>query len=128
MAQIKIYGLKKHLDECKPELSTAIHRCAVEVLELPAEKRFHRFIALDQDDFLYPDDRSEAYTLIEVSLFSGRTQATKKAFIRAMFDALAPLGILPQDLELTLFETPRENWGIRGKTGDELSLAYKVDI
>ncbi|MEM6432015.1 MAG: tautomerase family protein, partial [Deinococcota bacterium] len=26
------------------------------------------------------------------------------------------------------FETPKENWGIRGQLGDELSLNYKVDV
>jgi hypothetical protein len=31
-------------------------------------------------------------------------------------------------IEITLFETPRENWGIRGLPGDELSLNYKVQV
>lgn len=97
-------------------------------LGLPADKRFHRFIPLDAADFIHPEDRSEAYTIIEASLFEGRTVETKKAFIRALFarfeaDKLAN----PQDLEITLTETPRCNWGIRGKPGDELTLNYKVE-
>jgi hypothetical protein len=40
----------------------------------------------------------------------------------------AKAGIVPQDLEITIFETPQANWGIRGKPGDELALSYKVDM
>ncbi len=33
-----------------------------------------------------------------------------------------------QDLEITIFETPMSNWGIRGFQGDELALHYKVKV
>jgi hypothetical protein len=36
--------------------------------------------------------------------------------------------IKPQDLEITIFETPQCNWGIRGVLGDELELNYQVDV
>lgn len=36
--------------------------------------------------------------------------------------------ISPQDVEITIFETPKGNWGIRGKPADELTLNYKVEI
>ena len=32
------------------------------------------------------------------------------------------------DLEITILETPKHNWGIRGLPGDELQLNYKVKI
>jgi hypothetical protein len=38
------------------------------------------------------------------------------------------LGISTMDLEITIFETPMHNWGIRGKSADELSLNYKVNV
>ena len=34
----------------------------------------------------------------------------------------------PQDIEITIFETPRHNWGIRGLPGDELTLTYNVNV
>ncbi|WP_376769316.1 tautomerase family protein [Pelorhabdus rhamnosifermentans] len=37
------------------------------------------------------------------------------------------LKISTQDIEITIFETPKSNWGIRGMPGDELSLNYKVE-
>ncbi|WP_171250042.1 tautomerase family protein, partial [Acinetobacter baumannii] len=36
--------------------------------------------------------------------------------------------IASQDIEITIFETPKENWGIRGKNADELLLNYQVNI
>jgi hypothetical protein len=40
----------------------------------------------------------------------------------------AHAGIDAQDIEITLFETPKVNWGIRGMNGEDLSLGYKVDV
>jgi hypothetical protein len=37
-------------------------------------------------------------------------------------------GITPQDLEITIFETPKHNWGFRGLPGDEHTLNYKVEV
>jgi phenylpyruvate tautomerase PptA (4-oxalocrotonate tautomerase family) len=128
MAQIKIYGHAAHLQTRRQAMSDAIHGCAMAELGLPADKRFHRFIPLESENFIHPLDRTEAYTIIEVSLFEGRTVETKKAFIRALFIKFAEANLAhPQDLEITLTETPRHNWGIRGLPADELNLNYKVE-
>jgi phenylpyruvate tautomerase PptA (4-oxalocrotonate tautomerase family) len=129
MAQVKIYGNKAQLRPIQQRLSDVLHECLVECLKLPADKRFHRFIALEAGDFIYPPDRSAAYTIIEISIFEGRSVETKKALIYSIFERFeAELGINPQDVELTIFETPRQNWGIRGKAGDELTLNYSVEV
>jgi phenylpyruvate tautomerase PptA (4-oxalocrotonate tautomerase family) len=129
LAQIKIYGLREHLDTVKSQLSDVIHACVVEALKLPADKRFHRFLALDASDFIYPADRSERYTIIEISMFEGRSDDAKKYLIHLLFEKLsAELTISIQDVEITIFETPRQNWGIRGMAGDELNLNYNVKV
>lgn len=128
MAQIKIYGLKSALKPRQNAISDAIHGALVQHLGLPIDKRFQRFFALESEDFLFPADRSEDYLIIEISLFEGRAIATKKSLIRALFENLEALGIAPQDVEITLFETPRANWGIRGQCGDEVGLNYKVEV
>lgn len=105
-----------------------LHGCVQEALGLPADKRFHRFIALAAEDFIHPADRSERYTIIEISLFEGRSVEAKKQLICLIFARFErDLGIAPQDVEITLFETPKHNWGIRGLPGDELALSYKVE-
>ncbi|WP_282937016.1 tautomerase family protein [Paenibacillus sp. RC67] len=129
MAQIKIYGLKEHLNPIKEKLSEVIHSCVVDAFQYPPDKRFHRFFPMEAEDFLFANGRSEAYTIIEISMFEGRTVEAKKKLIQLLFQRMhESFGISPQDVEITLFETPKHNWGIRGLPGDELELNYKVNI
>ena len=129
MGQVKIYGLRRQLTEKRTALSQAIHTAVMEALDYPVEKKFHRFILLEDEDFIFPNDRSEDYTILEISLFEGRSDTAKKQLIRLLYQRIREaVGIEPQDVEITLFETPKCNWGIRGMPGDELSLNYKIDV
>ena len=129
MAQIKIFGLKTSLAAHANSLSSAIHSAVVEALAYPLDKKFHRFIGLERSEFIYPNDRSENYTIIEVSMFEGRSVEAKKTLIRLLFTNIErETGIKPQDVEITIQETPKHNWGIRGLCGDELALGYKVNV
>ncbi len=129
MAQIKIYGVRDRLEPIKRQLSDVIHACVVEALHYPPDKRAHRFFPLDASDFFYPSGRSDRYTIIEISLFEGRSADAKKALIRLLFERVSrECGIAPIDLEMTMTETPRANWGFRGLPGDEHVLDYKVDV
>jgi phenylpyruvate tautomerase PptA (4-oxalocrotonate tautomerase family) len=129
MAQVKIYGLRKNLSAIRPGLSDAIHESLMLAFALPREKRFQRFIALDAEDFVFPSDRSDSYTIVEISVFEGRSAEAKQRLITTLFARVAErCNLSAQDLEITIFETPRANWGIRGKPGDELSLDYKVNV
>jgi hypothetical protein len=129
MAQIKIYGLRESLNKVKAELSEIIHGGLISELGLPPEKRFQRFIPMEPEDFIFPSDRTASYTIIEISMFEGRSEEKIKGLIRRiMSEAALRLGIHPNDLEITIFQAPKYCWGIRGKTGDELALNYKVDV
>lgn len=129
MAQIKIYGIAARLNPIKARLSDAIHESVVEALHYPRDKRAHRFFPMDASDFLAPAGRTDAYTIVEISMFEGRSVEAKKALIRLLFVRVeAACGIGPNDLEITITETPRANWGFRGLPGDEHRLDYKVDV
>lgn len=128
MSQFKIYGHEEFLGAHFAEISDAIHAASVSSLGLPEEKRFHRFIPLADWQFITPADRSERYLIIEVMMFAGRPVETKKSFYRTLLQNLeSACGITPQDIELTITESPRHDWLIRGLPGDELSLNYRVD-
>ena len=128
MAQIIIYSLRQNIVGRKKAISDALHACVTGAMGLPPDKRFHRFIPLDEEDFVHPSDRSSRYTIVEISMFEGRTKETKKELIRAIFRRFEEdLKIAPHDVEITIHESPKENWGIRGKPGDELALSYKVE-
>jgi len=128
MAQVKIYGLNAVLKPIQSQFSDLIHSCIVDAMDLPKDKKFHRFFLMNPEDFIYPADRSEKYTVIEISMFEGRSVEVKKKLIRLIFERVGMLGISNNDIEITIYETPKSNWGIRGLPGDELILNYKVDI
>ncbi len=129
MAQVKIYGLTDHIEAKRAQISEAIHASVMSAFEYPAEKKFHRFIRLDSEDFLFPADRSDSYIVVEISVFEGRSEQAKRNLLKMLFSNLeTTAGISPQDVEITIFETPRSNWGIRGKPADGLALNYKVDV
>lgn len=129
MSQIKIYGLKEHLDPIKRQLSDVVHSCVVDALHFPEDKRAHRFFPLDPSDFYYPSGRTTKYTIIEISMFEGRSVEAKKHLIHLLFERINQrLKITPQDLEITITETPKHNWGFRGMSGDEIELNYKVEV
>ena|SRR5688572_3090999 len=101
----------------------------MDALQFPADKRAHRFFPLDAADFFYPSGRTEQYTIIEISMFEGRSVETKKHLIRLLFERIhAELGISPHDVEVTITETPKHNWGFRGLPGNEIALNYKVEV
>jgi len=80
-------------------------------------------------DFIHPADRSDAYTIIEISIFEGRSVEAKKSLINLLFANIEKAcGIQAQDVEITIFETPMANWGIRGLPAEELTLNYKVRV
>jgi len=129
LGQIKIYGVKGRLNPIKETLSNIIHSCMVDALEYPLDKKFHRFFPMDKEDFYFASERTESYTIIEISMFEGRTIQAKKQLVKLLFERINnKLNISPQDVEITIFETPKHNWGIRGLPGDELTLNYKVNI
>ena len=129
MAQVKIFGLRSSLSGVRQEVSDVIHSCVVDALQYPPDKRAHRFFSLEPDEFYYPPGRTERYTIIEISMFEGRSVEAKKVLIRLLFERFeTTLNIGPQDVEITIFETPRHNWGFRGLPGDEHQLDYKVNV
>ena len=129
MAQVKIYGIKEHLIPIRGVLSETIHECVMEALQFPRDKRAHRFFPMDKENMLYPEGRSDAYTIIEISMIEGRTVETKKKLVRLLFGKIMDqVGIGYQDIEICIYESPACNWGFRGMHGDEVQLNYKINI
>ena len=127
---IIIYGIKEKLNPIKAQLSDVIHGCMRSVLGMPEDKRAHRFVPMDKDDFCYPGGRSDAYTVIEINMMAGRQVETQKSLIKTLFKEIEnQLSIPPIDVEITIKEQTPHCWGFRGITGDEANdLKYKVNV
>ncbi|KRC47134.1 4-oxalocrotonate tautomerase [Leifsonia sp. Root227] len=129
MAQVLVYGRRESLARHRTALADAIHAAIMVSLTYPAEKRFQRFIPLDSGDFIYPEDRGPDYTIIEISMFEGRSEEAKRVLITELFARIrAEAGIDPHSVEITITETPKANWGIRGQVATDLALGYSVEV
>lgn len=127
MPQVKVYGRLGRLEPRAALLSDTVHRVLREALGIETEKRFHRFFSLSRAQFVFGPGRSEDYTLIEIYLFRGRSKAAKRKLFQALYACVAQeAGVEAADLEIILFEVPRENWAIHGTPGDEMELGYDV--
>jgi len=126
---IVVFGIRENLNPIKAKMSDVIHSCMQSVLGMPEDKRAHRFIPMDKENFYYPCGRSDAYTVIEINMMQGREMDTKKALIKELFKQIEnQLEIDSIDIEITIKEQPAHCWGFRGITGDEAKLNYKVNI
>ena len=79
--------------------------------------------------FEVPPGKSDRFTLVEFSMFAGRSLAAKRRLYRALVTDLGRLGIPPSDVLIVLHEVPLENWGIRGGTpASEADLGFEVGV
>lgn len=129
MAQIKVYGIKERLNPIKSRLSDVIHSCVVDTLKLPLGKRAHRFFPLEREDFYMPSGRTDNYLIIEIIMIQGRTIDTRKQLIRLLFERIHhEFNISLADIEINILESPKHDWGFRGKTGDEADINYVIEV
>jgi 4-oxalocrotonate tautomerase len=108
-----------------PELdaiSDAIQDAMVEVLDVPARDRFqlvteHTPRTLRFDRAYLDIDRDESFVLVRITLASGRSVETKRAFYERLSELLADrAGVRPENLTVILVENGREDWSFgRGR-------------
>ncbi|QLE79750.1 tautomerase family protein [Francisella sp. Scap27] len=129
MSQVKVFGLRENLKETREQLSEIIHTTIVDMLSFPKNKKFHRFISFDQENMIFPDDKSQQYIIIEIIMMKGRETNTKKNLIKSLFQNInKELKIALSDIEICIIESEPSNWGFRGITGDEIKLNYEVNL
>jgi len=81
---------------------------------------------LDECFYERSPDKTEKFTLIELTLFPGRSTKMKKDVISEITRLLgARLQIEPLDIFIIINEPPLENWGMRGIQASEMGLQYK---
>jgi len=79
---ITVFGLKSKLAPRREQLAEVIYTSLSLGLDIPKGKHAIRFLCLEKDDFYYPFDRSDDYTVIEINLMAGRMEGTKKRLIK----------------------------------------------
>lgn len=129
MPLVKIETRRSWSTSQKKEIMEAIHSSMREALKIPENDRNIRFNEYHPEDFQVPPDKTENYTLVEITMFAGRSLQAKKALYQGIVSNLGKLGILAGDVFIVLYEVPLENWGIRGGIpASEVDLGFKIGV
>ncbi len=114
--------------EYRRAVGDIVYEAMVEVLKAPKDDRFqvvteHPVDAIIADENYLGVRRTQDCIFIQLTLNAGRTVEQKKAFYKAVADALhARLGLRPEDVFINLVEVQKENWsfgnGIAQYAGD----------
>lgn len=77
----------------------------------------------------HPDRHSDLFTLVEVTMFAGRSMDTKRRLYQAIVDGLMALGVPRNDILIVLHEPPMHSWGVNGGVpASEVDVGFNVDI
>lgn len=126
MPLVKIEIIKGHPKEYKAALLQSVHDGLVSALSIPDDDRCQRLYELDGDLFECSPGKTDKFTMIELTLFPGRSARIKRDIISEITRLLGErLGIDPSDVFITMNEPPLENWGLRGNQASEMGLDYK---
>jgi len=130
MPLVKIEIREGKSKEYKKALLDGVHQALVQSIKIPDHDRKQRLYELDADSFEAPSSKTGGITIIEITMFKGRSIEAKKQLFRAIVDNLAKNpGIKSDDITIVLHEQPLENWGIRGgKPASEVDIGFKIDI
>ena len=129
MPLAKIEVRKKWSPEQIQEIIEAIYRSQREALKVPEHDRQIRLIEYAPEHFHVPPGKSENFTLVEITLFSGRSIEAKRSLYQTIVANLGAIGIAPADIFIVLHEVPLENWGIRGGVpASDIDLGFKVNV
>jgi hypothetical protein len=86
----------------------AIQSALREAFKIPEGDRTLRLIEHPASHFAVPPGRGEKFTLVEVTMFSGRSMGAKRTLYKAIVRNLAALDVPPHDIKITLIEAPPE--------------------
>jgi phenylpyruvate tautomerase PptA (4-oxalocrotonate tautomerase family) len=113
----------------KARLLDAIHAATVEALRIPDEDRTQILTEHPADAFEFPPGKGDRFTLIQVTMFAGRSLDAKRRLYQAVVGNLGRLGVPPSDVLIVLHEVALENWGVRGGTpASDVDLGFEVDV
>jgi phenylpyruvate tautomerase PptA (4-oxalocrotonate tautomerase family) len=131
MALARIEILEGRTPEVKRGMVDAVRSALSSALRAPAEDPCVRLAEYPQGEFSlpYPDRHSERYTLVEVTMFAGRSLETKRRLYEAIVAALARFDVPANDVLIVLHEPAMESWAVDGATpASEVDVGFQVEI
>ena len=115
MPLVKIEILKGKTPEYKKMLLEGVHAALEKSLGIGSWDRFQRLYELDPEYFEMSDSKSDKFTMIEITMFPGRSREQKKLLYEEILKELSSrLDIDRTDVFITINEPANENWGLAG--------------
>jgi phenylpyruvate tautomerase PptA (4-oxalocrotonate tautomerase family) len=113
----------------KKAIMDGIHQALVDAIKIPDRDRRQCLYELSNEDFERLG-RSDKYTIIQITMFKGRSFESKKMLYREIVGNLSQNpGIPGSEITIILNELPLENWGIRGGLpANELDLGFNINV
>ena len=106
----------------------AVQRALVDGLLIPPEDRHVRIMEYPAETMAVPTDRGPQSTLVEISMFSGRSIDAKRRLHAALHREFAAFGLGPRDLKVLIHDEPRENWSVGGTAFSDVEIGFKTDV
>ena len=110
------------------ELIAATQRALVEGIRIPENDRFVRILEYPGHSFAAAPDRGPTFTIVEISMFAGRSVDAKRRLDAVLAREFAAFGVPARDLKVIVHDVPRENWGLHGQAGSDIELSFKVEV
>ncbi len=116
MPLVKIEIIKGKTPDYKKQLLEGIHAALEKALQIESWDRFQRLYELDAADFERSESKTDNFTMIEITMFPGRTKEQKAKIFEEIVNELGTrLGIVNTDIFIVINEPSDENWGLAGK-------------
>jgi len=125
----KIEVRRSWSSEQQQRLISALHAAMMDALKTPERDKQIRYVEHLPEHFAVPPQASENYTLVELSMFPGRSLEAKRHLYQGIVKRFGEIGIEAKDVFIVLNEVPMDNWGIRGGIpASEVDLGFKIDV
>jgi len=116
MPVAKIHVLEGRYDKARlGDVSRAVQNALISALDIPTEDFFQIIHVLPRGQFLHTPsflglNYSDDLIVLEITFISGRPKEKRLRLLKALNEAVvSAAGIAPDDLLITLYETPGEN-------------------
>lgn len=116
MPLVRIEIIKGKTTEYKKTMLDAVHTALVNAIQIEDWDRFQRLIEIEDEFFERSENKTDKFTMIEITMFQGRTKEQKaKIYEEITKELYKRLEIQPTDVFIVLNDPLDENWGLAGQ-------------
>ena len=131
MPSTQVEVRRTYAPETEAAILDAVHESLVAAFAIPVEDKHVRLVVHEPHRFAVPPTLSfpEAYTLVVVDCFAGRSVGAKRALYREISRRLGLLGIPADHITVIVRDIETANWGIRGgQAACDVDLGFDVNV